>query len=482
VKSVVESLSPTRAKLLVEVPFEELKPSLDRAYKDIASQVQVPGFRKGKVPAVIIDQRFGRELVLENAINDALPDLYERAVAEAEVTPLGQPDVDVTEISDGDLVKFTAEVDIRPDFELPEWEGLEVTVSATDVAESDVDAQLDELRGRFGTLTAVERAAQQGDFLVIDLDASRDGEPVPGAQASGMSYEVGSDTMIDGLDEAVLGLSAGESATFTSELAGDQEGVEADIEVRVTAVKERELPEADDDFAQEASEFDTLAELREDIREALLRSLRLGQVGEARDKVLDALLEATELPVPEGVVTRQIESHFSDGHGDDDHRAEIESSTRRSVKAQLVLDEIVSQQEVQVDQEDLTEYLIGAAQQQGMDPNEFAQQVVQSGSIPAVWADVARGKALALVMDKAVVTDESGQVVDIARVKEDGSLGDPEEVAATEATDTSEPTGPDDEASDAGLLRSQSADDVAAVGVVDGVPGETVAVEDDERA
>lgn len=448
-KSVVESLGPTRTKLIVEVPFEELKPSLDRAYKDIASQVNVPGFRKGKVPSVVIDQRFGRGVVLENAVNEALPDLYQQAVAEAEVTPLGQPEVDVTELSDGEVLKFTAEVDIRPDFDLPEYKGIHVTVDEAVVTDEQVNEQLDELRARFGALNPVDRPAADGDYVVIDLDATRDGDPIPGAQATGMSYEVGSDTMIDGLDEAVTGLSAGENATFQSELTGDQEGVEADVAVTVTQVKERDLPELDDDFAQEASEFDTLDELREDIREQLLRVRRLEQVSSARDKTLDALLEATELPIPEGVVSRQIESHFEDGHGDDEHRAEIETSTRRNVKAQLVLDEIVAAEEVQVEQDDLTEYLIGAAQQSGMDPNEFAQQVVQSGSVPAVWADVARGKALALVVDNATVSDTAGNPIDLRRVQEDGTLGEPpteDDAAEPVAEDSPEPAGPEDDA------------------------------------
>lgn len=427
-KSVAETLGPTRVKLAVEVPFAELQSNLDEAYKRIANQVTVPGFRKGKVPARIIDQRFGRGAVLEEAINEALPGLYSRAVDEAEISPLGSPDVEITELEDGEKLTFTAEVDVRPEIEMPQWDGISLTVDDITVDEDAVDEQLEQLRQRFGTLVPVERAATDGDHVSIDL-AARDaeGELIENGQATGLSYEIGSGTMVEGLDEAVTGLSAGETKTFSTTLMGGDEGVEAQVDVTVTAVKEQELPELDDEFAMLASEFDTLAELRDDIREQLVRHGRLTQAVEARDKALEYLLETVEVPVPEGLIAAQLEDHFADGHGDDEHRAEVEEQAVKSLKAQLILDEVVKASEVQVSQEELTEYLIQRAQQSGMSPQDFADQMVRAGNVNAVVADVARGKALAVMVEKATVVDESGNPVELSRLQEDGTIAVEEE-------------------------------------------------------
>jgi trigger factor len=442
VKSVAEPLGPTRVKLQVEVPFDELKPSLDEAYKRIGNQVTIPGFRRGKVPARIIDQRFGRGVVLEEAINEALPSLYSKAVDEAEISPLGSPEVDVTEIEDGQHLKFTVEVDVRPQIDLTSWEGIAVSVDDATVTDEQVDAQLGQLRQRFGTLTPVDRATAEGDHIVLDLTArDPDGVEIENGRASGMTYEVGSGSMVDGLDEAVRGLSAGESATFTSTLHGTEEGTSAQVEVTVTAVKEQELPEVDDEFAMMASEFDTVAELRADITEQLVRMGRLGQALEARDKVLEHLLDTVDVPLPQKALESQLQEHFEDGHGDDEHRAEVRASLERSLKAQLILDEVVKEAEVSVSQDELMEYLMQRAQQSGQSAQDYVQQVVSSGSIPAIVADVARGKALALVVEKAVVTDESGNVLDLVRLRDDGTLADPADMEAEDAASAAEAQG-----------------------------------------
>lgn len=443
-KSVAETLGPTRVKLAVEVPFAELQPNLDEAYKRIGSQVTVPGFRKGKVPSRIIDQRFGRGAVLEEAINEALPELYSQAVEEAEVNPLGSPEIEITELADGDKLAFTAEVDVRPQIEMPEWDGIALTVDDIVVDEAAVDEQLEQLRQRFGTLVPVERAAAEGDHVSIDLAArDSDGELIENAQATGLSYEIGSGTMVEGLDDAVTGLSAGETKTFTTTLMGGGEGIEAEVDVTVTAVKEQELPELDDEFALLASEFDTLDELRKDVREQLVRSGRLTQALEARDKALEYLLDTVEVPVPDGLIAAQLDDHFADGHGDDEHRAEVEEQAVKSLKAQLILDEVVKASEVQVSQEELTEYLIQRAQQSGMSPQDFADQMVRGGNVNAVVADVARGKALAVMVEKATVADVSGNPVDLARLQEDGTIADEADLdeAADETPDAAVATG-----------------------------------------
>jgi trigger factor len=465
VKSVVETLNPTRVRLAVEVPFTELEPNIKAAYKRIAAQVTVPGFRKGKIPPMVIDQRIGRPVVLEEAVNEAIPKLYSDAVRDNDLQPLGQPDVDVSEFSDGEDLKFTAELNVRPAITLPEWEGLEVQVDDVDVTDDDVTERMDALRARFGTLVGVDRAAAEGDFVQIDLDATADGEPVEGGQASGVSYQVGRGGMIDGLDDAVTGLSAGETATFRSTLVGTHDGEEVDVEVKVHAVKEQQLPDLDDDFAQLASEFDTLDELEADLREQALRSARLSQATAARDAVLEALLEkAGDVPLPEELVKSQVDEHMSDGHGDDDHRSEFEDQFRRNLHTQFVLDEVVKAEEIQVGQEELTAYILQQAMQSGVDPNQLAQNLVQNGNLPAVLADVARGKALALVVEKANVVDASGRPVELARLREDGTLAEP---------------GEDDEGLAAGSFEFAELDEQSAGEAADDKTDENDADEDD---
>ncbi len=433
-KSSVETLSPTRVKLAVEVPFDELKSSLDEAYRSIAAQVRVPGFRPGKVPARIIDQRIGRAAVLEEAINKALPKAYSDAVRETGVKALGQPDIEVTQLEDNDHVAFTAEVDVRPEITVPAYSGLAVTVSDAEVTDEEVAEQFDALRARFGTLKGVDRPVQQGDFVSLDLVAMVDGEQVEGGSAQGLSYEVGSGNLIEGLDEAILGKSAGDTASFTSTLAyGEHAGEQGEISVTVNSVKERELPEPDDEFAQLASEFDTVEELRADLRARLDRVKVLGQGSEARDKVLELLVAQTEVPLPESSVKAEIEWREHDvvhqlGHDDaafdqylqtegksrEEFTAELREIAEKSVKTQFILDSIADAEAVSVSDAELTEYIVRQAQRYGMQPQEFADQIVQAGNIAALVADVRRNKALATVLESASVTDTSGNKVDLS--------------------------------------------------------------------
>lgn len=433
-KSVVETLNPTRVRLAVEVPFAELESNIQSAYKRIAAQVTVPGFRKGKVPPMVIDQRIGRPVVLEEAVNEAIPQLYQDAMRENELTPLAQPDIDQPQFGEGEDLKFTAEVTVKPKIELPQWEGLEVQVDDIEVGDDDLGERLDVLRARFGTLVTVERAAADGDFVQIDLDATDDGEPVEGGQASGVSYQIGRGGMVEGLDDALVGLSAGESTSFRTTLVGTHEGEEVDVQVTVHAVKEQQLPELDDEFAQLASEFDTLDELRDDIRQQALNSKRIEQAMAARDKVLEQLIgNAGDIPLPEELIALQVEEHLADGHGDDDHKAEFEKNLRDNLTQQFVLDELVKAENIEVSQDELSSYIIQQAMRSRIDPNQLAQQLVDQGNLPAVVADVARGKALALAVEKAKVTDASGNDVELNRLREDGTLADPSELEGVAA-------------------------------------------------
>jgi len=443
VKSAVETLSPTRVKLIVEVPFEELKPMLDQAYKSIGSQIQVPGFRRGKVPNRIIDQRIGRGAVVQEAVNEALPKFYADAVEAEDVRAIGQPDVDVTAVplEDGQDLEFTVETDVRPEVELPELEGIAVEVDTVEVTDDDVEARLTELRERFGTLVGVDRPAEEGDHVSIDLSAEIDGEPVD--SVSGVSYEVGSGNMLEGMDEAIVGLSAGESKDFSAPLAGgDREGQVADCTVTVQSVKVRELPEADDEFAQLASEFDTFEELRADLVTQAERGKRYEQGVQARDRLLEKLLEMVEVAVPDGIVAAEVHSHLEgeDRLEDDEHRAEVDESTRKALRAQFLLDAIAEKLEVQVEQPELIEYLVMSAQQYGMDPNQFAQALDQQGQVPAMVQEVARRKALAAVLDGAKVTDTAGAEVDLDALVPDAEEGEAatEQAAAAAAEEAAE--------------------------------------------
>jgi trigger factor len=417
VKSAVETLNPTRVKLTVEVTYDELKPSLDAAYKTIAGQVNIPGFRKGKVPPRIIDQRVGKGAVLEEAVNEALPHFYARAVEDSAVRPLGRPTVDVTDVPDptaGGELKFTAEVDVRPQIDLPPLESVAITVDDVAVDDDAVDERLESLRERFGSLVTIERPVADGDFVSIDISATIDGNEIDSVK--GVSYQVGSGTMLDGVDEALPGMSAGDTTTFKSALAGgDRAGDEADVTVTVQAVKERNLPELDDDFAQLASEFDSLAELRADLRGQVEQAKRYQQGMQARERLLAHLLENTEVPVPDALVAEEVNRHLEaeERLEDDEHRAEVEVEARDGFRTQLLLDAIAEVEKVDVTQQELIEYLVMSAQQYGMDPNEFAKMVDQSGQVPGMVSEVARRKGLAAVLTRATVTDASGNQVDL---------------------------------------------------------------------
>ena len=431
-KSTVEQLSPTRVRINVEVPFEELKPDFDRAYKALAQQIRVPGFRPGKAPAKLLEARVGRGAVLEQVVNDALPGRYSEAVTTQEVKPLGQPEIEITKLEDGQELTFTAEVDVRPEVTLPDYSGIDVVVDPISIEDADIDDQLLSLRQRFGTLTGVERAAQDGDFVSIDLSATVDGENVPEASAEGLSHEVGSGQLIEGLDEAIVGLKAGESKDFTSTLvAGDHANQEAVVTVGLVTVKERELPEADDEFAQLASEFDTLDELKSDLRERVGRVKKVEQAGQIRDKVLEQLLETVELPLPEAVVKAEVDNQVHEAiHGlDHDEEqlnklleeqgssreqfdADAKEAAERSVKTQLLLDAIAEDEGTEVGQEELTERIVFQAQRYGVSPEQFIQQVSQNNQLGAIFADVRRGKALAGVVERVGVKDTDGNVID----------------------------------------------------------------------
>jgi trigger factor len=441
VKSTVETLSPTRVRLAIEVPFVELEPSLKKAYREIAQQVTVPGFRRGKVPASVIDQRVGRGTVLNEAVQEAIPDNILAAVREHEVKTLGRPEVEITEFGDGEPLKFTAEVDVRPEIVLPDLSTIEVTVDELQIDESEIDDQLKGLRERFATLKTVERAAQEGDFVQIDLTATVDGEEVPGGSATNISHEVGSKQLLPGLDEVLVGMSAGDSRTFVTQLVGgDFAGRDADVAVTVRTVKEKQLPELDDEFAQLASEFDSLDELRNDLRERVTRVKKVEQIYAARDKALEQIAATAEVPAPEGVVREEVDARkqamvdqlerigasledylAAEEETEEQVDAELAEAATEGVKIQLLLDTVAEAEDVQVSDDEFGHEIVHRAQRAGMAPQQYYDQLVRSGAAGAVFGDVRRGKALASLMERIKITDSAGNELDLDALRTEGA-------------------------------------------------------------
>lgn len=492
-KSAVESLNPTRVRLTIEVPFEELKPDLDKAYREIGRQVRISGFRPGKVPARILDQRIGRGAVLEQAMQDAVPRLYGDALRANEVQVVGQPDVEVTKFADGDELVFTAEVDIRPEIDLPDYAGLAVTVDDADVTDADVDEHLQSLRERFATLTGVQRPAGTGDYVQLDLVATVGGEEVPGSTATGLSYEIGSEDLMPGLDEALQGVTEGETRTFDTELTrGEYAGRTAQITAIVRSVKEKELPAFDDDFAQTASEFDTIDEFRADAQARMSQVKRIEQGMQARDRVLEVLLERVEVPLPESLVQSEIEWRqkniesqlaaagltmadylSAEGRTSAELDEEIAGSARDAVSSQFVLEAVAGKEEVGVSEAELTDHIVRRAQQMNLAPDAFARQVVDSGGLGTLATEVVRGKALALLLEQAVITDVSGRPVDLNAVSAEFEAAEAAVLAATETPD--EPDQPEAEASaaghdESGLTEATADEEVEVAGEGEPVP------------
>ena len=429
-KSTLETLSPTRVRLDVNVPYAELGAYVDAAYKKVAASVNIPGFRKGKVPNAMIDQRVGRGTVMDEAINVAIQDFYVAAARENDVLVVGRPTVDAIDYVDNDKLSFSVEVNVRPEVTLPDFSKITITVDNVDVTDKDIDEQIDELRARFGTLHTVERAAKNGDFVTIDLTARIDGAEVDGGKANEISYEVGSNKMIDNLDEALVGMSAGDTKTFTSQLVGQKDGETGDVDIVLKAVKERELPALDDSFAKLASEFDTVAELRADFTERLTRVKKMEQGAQARDLLVEKLLADLDIPVPDDIVLEEVNDHL-EGEGrmeDDEHRAEVDGQVRASIKSDFLFDSIVKAEDVQVNEIELTEYLIRMSQRYGMGPEQFAQELQKAGQISQVVAEVTRAKALASVLARITVLDASGNKVELEALR-------PAEPAEVQAAD-----------------------------------------------
>ena len=414
-KSAVEKLSPTRVKLSIEVPFAELAPHIDGAYKSLSEKINIPGFRKGKVPSAMIDQRVGRGAVLDEAINAGLPTFYSQAAKDNDVLVIGRPNVEITELVDNEKFSFTVEVDIRPDIKLPNFSEIKIEVDDVKVTDADIDEQVESLRTRFGTLKTVDKVVAKGDFVTIDLVATKDGVELDGGVANDLSYEVGSASMIDGLDEAIIGLSKDGEKSFNTALVGMAEGETGSVKVTVKAVKERELPPVDDEFAKLASEFETLTELKADLSKRLSRVKQMEQGAQARDLLVEKLISTIDIPLPAEIIEAEVNDHLEkEGRLEDDkHRAEVNDEVKTTITREFLLDSIVKAEAIAVNESELTEYLVRASARYGMTPDQFIKEVSQAGQVTTMVAEVARAKALAQVLGRVKVVDKSGNKVDL---------------------------------------------------------------------
>lgn len=447
--STVERMSPSHVKVAMTVPFEDLQPAIDKAYKDIARSVNLPGFRKGHVPAALIDQRYGRGAVLQEAINAQLPDVYNAAIAENKLVPLAQPQIDIVKLEDGEVVELTAEVDVRPDFELPDVSDITVTVDPATVTDAAVNERLDLLRRRFATYNDLDRAAGVDDVVNIDLAASQGDVDLPEADAAGMTYVVGAGGLVDGLDKALTGLKAGEHKKFSTKLVGgDHAGEKVDVTVTVNKVQERVLPRVDDDFAQLVSEYDTADQMLDGLRDGLERMERLGQVGSARDKVLDAVIERTDFELPSNVLDDEVEARRQEiddqlaraglsverylQESEDETAAtpeefwdDIAQRTQKNLRARLILDKLAEDEEgLTVTQEDLSEFIVAKAQEDGVTPDQEAQHMMDHNHLPEWMGEIRRSKALGLLVQRVSVKDTDGRKIDISNIRPDGTLGE----------------------------------------------------------
>ncbi|MGY2128361.1 trigger factor [Blastococcus sp. SYSU DS0617] len=481
-KSTIEELGPTRVRLAIEVAWGDLDHAFGEVYKELGKQVRVPGFRPGKVPNRVLDQRIGRPVVLEQVVQHAIPEVYSEVVRENQVRVLGQPEIEVTKLEDNESLEFTAEVDVAPQLELPSLDELAVTVDDVEVTDEEIDQQVDVMRERFGMLQSVERPAQDGDFVSIDLEAKLGDEVLEDGSTTGMSYEVGSGNLMEGLDDAVRGLSAEETKTFqTALLSGPNSGETADVTVTVRSVKEKELPELDDEFASTASEFDTLAELREDVRTRLARTKVLQQGAQARDKLVEHLLEAVEVPMPENLVEREIEWRNRAFEGElkqagmdwdtflsmsgvesrEAYDADQRKNVEEAVRTQFILDAIADAREVTVDNDDLSAQIMAQAQRNRMSPEQYAQQLQQGGNIAEFVADVRRTKTLAQLLEQTTITDASGKTVDLEALRPKTVQAPAADAASEDAADEDDDIAVEAVATEAAEGATEDTEDVA---------------------
>lgn len=429
-KATVEKKGPTKIQLNIEVPPEDLVPYRADTLKRLANEIKVPGFRKGKVPAAVLESRIGRENVSQEMLSDALPDLYSKVIEEKEIQPLAQPEIEVTKFVENEPLEIVAKVEVKPEIKLPEYKGVEVLAPSPHASETDIDNQLQRMRERHGILESVNRSADKGDFVAIDMFGFRHGEPIEGASVEDFIYEVGSARFVPELDKHLTGKRAGDIVEFNTKLPpglgemGDDE--EATLKVVVKEVQVKLLPELNDDFAKTASEFTTLAELKEDVDKRISGHKQKDTDSTIRAMIIENLLNQTEVPLPDVMVKKETEIRLgrliqdlerngvtidqyleSQGVSRDDLYENYKEAAQSAVAADLLLESVAKAEEMEVSADDLQSEIQFLAEQMKQDPQELAANLVNSGSLTVLAGDILRRKALDFLVEHAEVRDES---------------------------------------------------------------------------
>ena len=429
-QTTVQETDKHKVKLTVEIPTDRFGKDLDAAYRRVAQQVKVPGFRKGKAPRRVIDAQVGREAVVAEFLEDAVPTYYREAIRENELAPITDPDIALEQVEEGKPLVFTATVEVRPRLQLEEsaYRGVRVERPPTEVTDREVDELLDRLRDRFAELDPVSRPAKAGDYVVIDLRATVHGEDVPEASRPDYLYEVGSGEFVEKLDQELEGKRAGEILKFNATLPdrmGERAGQEVSFQVLVKEVKAKRLPEADDEFAKTASEFDTLEELRQSLREQLGQNKERGADAEVRDRALLALVNAVDVDLPDTLVDEETEHRVQhareraeqagltlqqvlDAQGFDELRFRSDARTHslRAIKADLVLEAVARNEDIQVTAEEIGNEIGLLASSLGREPKDVARTLERTGQVVTLAGDIIRSKALDWIVEHADIVSE----------------------------------------------------------------------------
>lgn len=466
-KTSIETIDPVQVKLTVEVEPKRVKQAFDRAARELAKQVDIPGFRKGKVPRRLLEQRFGAGVIAQTAMEDALSSYYAEAVQAEDLQPIAQPEVDVETFDETEGCVFTATVEVRPDFDPPDHTGIGVSFPEWDVDDDEVDQQLASMRERFAEVDEVERPAKVGDLVTLDLEVEVDGAKLEDATVDDALYEVGSEGVTPQLDEEVVGKEAGDTFTYEDVLPEEYPehgGEQATFHVSVKDVREKTLPALDDDFATSASEFDTIAELRADLQRSLTRRKVEQAQHELRGRILEAYLARVDVPLPPAMVEQEAANRLHEvehqaerfgmsvedllaaqGLSAEEHAEQARTQATGSVKAQLVLDTLATKIEPDLAPADIDREIVRHAQANGVAPDEIARIIQEQGSLPALIGDIVRRKTIDAIVAAA---DIDGGPSDEELI-ELGLLEDPASVEEAAASDREgAPAGDTDSAAD----------------------------------
>lgn len=425
VNTTVENINPSRVKINAEVGAEDIASQLDRAARELGRELKLPGFRKGKVPAQLVIQRVGREAIFEQALRESLPQWYERAILSSGVSPVGEPQLDVSDLpSEGESLNFSIEISVRPPADLGSYKGIEVGRAEPEVPEGAVDAELDRMRESLASLSPVERTAANGDHLLIDFTGSVGGEEFEGGEATDYLLELGTNSLIDGFEEGLLGAAAGDDrevgVTFPEDYHAEHlAGSDAVFSVSVKEVREKQLPEADDDFAADNSEFDTLEELRADIEHKILHAQEHRVEDEYREAVLDAVVADSKIELPEAIVDARAEEVWErierqikgsgmepemylqmQGKTREEAIAEAKPDAEQGLRREAVLEAVAETEAIEVSEEEMLEALEPPAGQKGK-PEKLLKRLRGEGRDALLVEEIRLRKAADLLIESA---------------------------------------------------------------------------------